>query len=191
VTVEGCADLLFHRWNVEAVEAKSRAAKGSQEKKSDNIESYIYRNDKNEICIPGDYLRGAVVNAAKFQQDPRSPRKSAMDLFKAGLVNLTPLAPVYSSSARVSSLGVVRPATVWDFEDKHRVLVQRSAITRARPAFKAGWRATIELLVMLPEYIPPQLLNETIATAGRLIGLGDYRPTYGRFVITHFERLVA
>ena len=177
VTVEGVCELIFHRWNVEAVEAKAKAAKGSEAKKTDNIESYVYRNDKNEICIPGDYLRGAVVNAAKFQQDPRSPRKSAMDLYKAGVVSLTPLA----------SLGKAK----WDYEDRHRVLVQRSAITRVRPAFKTGWRATFELLVVLPEYISPTMLNHTIATAGRLIGLADYRPTYGRYVITNFERLTA
>lgn len=175
VTLEGVADMLFHRWNVEAVEAKSKAAKGSAEKKTDNVESYVYRNEKRELCIPGDYLRGAIVLAAKYQQDPRSPRKSAMDLFKAGVVSLTQLA----------TLGI----TKWDYEDKHRVIVQRSAITRTRPAMRAGWKATFELLVMLPEYISPHTLNQTIQTAGRLGGLGDFRPTYGRFVITNFEVL--
>jgi hypothetical protein len=175
VTIEGVADMLFHAWNVEAVEAKAKAAKGSAEKKTDNLESYVYRNERGELCVPGDYLRGAIVLAAKYQQDPRSPRKSAMDLFKAGVVNLTPLA----------SLGKSK----WDYEDKHRVIVQRSAVTRTRPAFRKGWKATFEILVMLPEYISPQTLNQTISTAGRLGGLGDFRPTYGRFVVTNFEVL--
>jgi hypothetical protein len=37
VTIEGVADLLFHRWNPEAVDEKARAAKGSAAKKSDDI----------------------------------------------------------------------------------------------------------------------------------------------------------
>lgn len=177
VTIEGTADILFHRWNVEAVEAKSKAAKGSAEKKSDNIESYVYRDEAGTICIPGEYLRGAIIMAAKYRQDPRSPRKSAMDLFKAGIVSLSPLASV--------------GANKWDYEDKHRVIIQRSAVTRIRPALRSGWQATFELLVTLPEYISPQILNEVIGSAGRLVGIGDFRPTYGRFVVVNFERLIA
>lgn len=82
ITIVGTAPLLFHRWNCESVESKARAKKGSAEKKSDDVESYVYRTEKGELAIPGEYLRGAIVGAAKYQQDPRSPRKSASDLFK-------------------------------------------------------------------------------------------------------------
>jgi hypothetical protein len=171
--LRGSADLLFHRWNVEEVDAKSKAAKGSKAKKTDNIESYVYRNDAGELCLPGEYVRQAIINAAKFRQDPRSPRKSAMDLFKAGIVSLTPLA----------SLGVL----VWDYEHKCRVTVQRNGITRVRPALKAGWEATFEFMVNLPEYIGLEALNDVTTNAGRLVGVGDSRPTYGRFQIVHFD----
>lgn len=53
VTIRGDADLLFHRWNCEAVEAKAKAAKGSAAKKTDDVESYVYRNREGELCIPG------------------------------------------------------------------------------------------------------------------------------------------
>lgn len=92
VVINGHADLLFHRWNSDAVEAKAKAAKGSAAKKTDAIETYVWRNDAGDLCLPGEYLRGSIVAAAKFHQDPRSPRKSAMDLFKAGVVSLTDLA---------------------------------------------------------------------------------------------------
>jgi hypothetical protein len=175
VTIEGVAPILFHRWNCESVESKSKAKKGSAEKKSDDTESYVYRNDKGQICIPGEYLRGAIIAAAKFQQDPRSPRKSAADLFKATVVSLTELA----------SLGVKD----WDYMDKRRVCIQRNAITRCRPAMKEGWKATFILLINLPEYVEPSLLNTTIQAAGKLIGLADFRPSFGRFNVTKFEVL--
>lgn len=174
IEITGAADLLFHRWNNEAVAEKAAARKGSAAKKTDNIESYVYRNEDGELCLPGEYLRGAVVNAAKFRQDPRSPRKSAMDLFKAGVIALTPLA----------SLGVKN----WQYEDRRRVVVQRNAITRVRPALKAGWQCEIDLLVNLPEYIDDIFLREVLSMAGKLIGVGDFRPTYGRFDVTGFKR---
>src|SRR5215831_12961977 len=87
----GSSDLLFHRWNNDAVAAKSAAPKGSAAKRQDDIESYIFRNESGNLVIPGDYLWAAIVNGAKFRQDPRSPRKSAADIFKAGVISLTSL----------------------------------------------------------------------------------------------------
>jgi len=176
VRIVGVADLLFHRWNCEAVEAKGKAAKGSKAKKSDDIETYVYRTDAGELSVPGEYLRQSIIHAAKFRQDPRSPRKSAMDLFKAGVVALTPLA----------SFGTAD----WDYEHRCRVTIQRAGVTRCRPAMKAGWSIEVQLLVNLPEYIPPDVLQDVIVNAGRLIGLADFRPTYGRFSVAKFEVLV-
>jgi hypothetical protein len=171
--IEGAADLLFHRWNCEAVSAKAAATKGSKAKKSDDVETYVYRCDDGTLGLPGEYLRQSIIGASKFRQDPRSPRKSAMDLFKAGIVCLTPLA----------SLG----KDTWDYLDTRRVTVQRNGINRTRPAMKMGWAAQFELAVNLPEYIDRQMLREVIEQAGRLIGVGDFRPTFGRYGIVGFE----
>lgn len=173
VTIAGISSMLFHRWNCDAVGVKAAAAKGSKAKKTDNIESYVYRNEDGEISIPGEYLRQSIIHAAKFRQDPRSPRKSAMDLFKAAIVPLTELA----------SLGV----SDWDYEDRRRVTVQRNGITRVRPAMKPGWEATIDLLVNIPEYVSPILLRQVLDDAGRLIGVGDFRPTFGRFSVSNWQ----
>lgn len=174
VTIEGTSAILFHAWSCESVEAKGKAAKGSTAKKSDDVESYVYRNADGEICLPGEYLRQSVIHAAKFRQDPRSPRKSAMDLFKAGVVALTELA----------SLGTGE----WDYLDKRRVTVQRAGVTRVRPAFLAGWKATVELQVLTPEYIDPAMLLAVLNDAGKLVGVADNRPTYGRFQVVRFDR---
>ena len=175
VQLTGTADLLFHRWNSQAVDEKAKAAKNSNAKKTDDIESYVYRNDDGHLCIPGEYVRQAVVMAAKFRQDPRSPRKSAMDLYKAGVVPLTILA----------STG----KTAWDYEDTRRVVIQRAGVNRTRPALKQGWKAEFEFLILTPEYIAPMDLHSVMTQAGVLVGLADFRPTFGRFAITSFEVL--
>jgi len=175
VVVEGASDLLFHRWNCESVDAKSKAAKNSKSKKEDDIESYVWRDTDGKLCIPGEYFRQSVIHAAKFKQDPRSPRKSAMDLFKAGIVSLTTLAP----------LGVKQ----WDYLDTRRVTVQRAGINRTRPAMRVGWSTQLQFQVLTPEYIDPALFQDVLNTAGRLVGVGDFRPTYGRFFVKKFEVL--
>jgi hypothetical protein len=172
-TIEGVVPIIFHAWNNEAVAEKAGAKKNSAAKKSDNVESYVYRNEEGDICLPGIYVHGALVNAARFRQDPRSSRKSAMDLYKAAVSPMTELA----------SLGKAKG----DYLDRRRVTVQRAAITRERPAFQAGWKATMTFQVNLPEYVAAHDLLDVLALAGRVIGVADFRPTYGRFAITAFE----
>jgi hypothetical protein len=173
VTIAGTSDLLFHRWNDAAVAEKAKAAKNSKAKKTDTVENYVYRLESGELAIPGEYLRQSIIGAAKYRQDPRSPRKSAMDLYKAGVVSVKVLAGIGKKT--------------WDYEDRRRVVVQRSGITRVRPALLAGWRATFELMVLTPEYLDFATLLDTITAAGRLIGLADFRPTFGRFQVVKYE----
>lgn len=173
VTITGASAMLFHRWSCDAVAEKAAAAKNSKAKKSDNVESYVYRNDDGELCPPGEYIRQSIVHAAKFRQDPRSPRKSAFDLYKAGIVAMTDLC----------SFGVKD----WDFLDRRRVCVQRNGVTRERPAMRAGWRVSCQFQILVPEYIDQNALAETLTNAGRLIGVGDFRPTFGRFRVDEFK----
>lgn len=184
VTIRGVAPVLFHSWSVESVKAKGEAKKGSEAKKTDDVESYVYRDANGFICMPGTYILGSMTDkkngAAKYRQDPRSPRKSALDLYKAGVVTLTNLAPVLP-------VGTGKPTMDWDYLDRRRVVIQQSAITRSRPAFLEGWKAVFQLMVITPEYISPADLHACLIDAGRLVGVADFRPTFGRYQIDLYD----
>lgn len=173
--VIGTAPILMHQWNTESVAEKSAAAKGSRAKKTDDVESYAYRTDEGYLGIPGNAMSAAIAFAGKSSQDPRSPRKSMYDMLRAGVLPLdivTPFIPLTKD---------------WDYEDKQRVVVQRAAITRTRPAMREGWRVEFRLLIAIPEYLTLSVMSGLITQAGRLCGLLDHRPTYGRFSITSME----
>jgi hypothetical protein len=186
VTIVGDSAILFHRWQSDAVAAKAKAAKGSAAKKSDDIESYVWRDSDGVICLPGEYLRGSMIDprngAAKYRQDPRSPRKSALDLFRAGVISLTDLAPIIKADGK--------PAQDWEYVDRRRVTVQRAGITRERPAINAGWSATQRFLITTPQYIDARMLHQTLNDAGRLVGVADFRPTVGWFSVSSFRVIV-
>ena len=179
VEVEGTCPIIFHRWSIESVEEKSKAAKGSRAKKTDDVESYVYRDEEGYVCIPTEYFRQAIIQTARFKQDPRSPRKSAKDLMKAAIACDTEL-------NRIEDTGRVE-SKEWDYLFRCRVVIHGSAITRSRPAFKLGWKARFRLQILLPEYVSPQFLNELIALAGKINGVADQRPSYGRFQTTSFQ----
>jgi hypothetical protein len=173
-TIRGVADLLFHRWSNEDVAAKSTAKRGSSVKKTDNLEAYVWRDEDGQVCLPGVYVHKALVEAGKFMQDPRSSRaKQACDLFKAAFVPVSLLCPL---------------GPTWEIEDKRRMVVNRAGITRTSPGFKAGWEASFDFDVILPEYVSEAMFLEALSLAGRVIGLAQYRPTYGRFQVVNFAR---
>ena len=152
IQITGDSPILFHRWQSDSVEAKASAAKGSRAKKSDDVESYVWRDENGVICLPGEYLRGSMVDprngAAKYRQDPRSSRKSALDLFRAGVVSLTDLAAITKADGS--------KANEWDYLDRRRVTVQRAGVTRERPALNTGWTCEVQMMVLLPQYIDPR-----------------------------------
>lgn len=171
VTLTGSVPMIMHGWNVGAL--KGKPPKGTNKK--DILENYVYRDSNGNLGMPGYCFTAALVEAGRYRPDPRSPRKSLRDLMKAAVSPLTIVAPFEPNT------------TTWDYEDARRAVVQRAGITRVRPAMREGWKLTFEVLVNLPEYIEPTLLMQLINEAGTRCGLGDFRPTYGRFVMTGFE----
>lgn len=174
LAIKGDDPILFHKYDTEAVKAKADLKKGDDGKKKDNIESYVYRGEKNDIVLPGLNFKACLCEAAKSFKDPRSPRKSAKDLFRAGI-----------KCRHDASFGTKS----WDFIDKRGAVVQMNRITRERPALNAGWTLEIPIEVLLPEYINEKLLNDVIVHAGRCVGLLDFRPDFGLFRVTSFEKL--
>jgi len=153
----------------------SKQTPGSAVKKTDNLEAYVWRNEDGMVCLPGVYVHKALIEAGKFMQDPRSSRaKQACGLFKAAFVPVTLLVPL---------------GPTWEIEDKRRMVVNRSGITRTSPGFKAGWETTFEFDMILPEYVSEDMFHEALSLAGRVIGLGQYRPTYGRFAVVNIGRV--
>lgn len=60
------------------------------------------------------------------------------------------------------------------------VKIGRNRTMRARPRVPQGW-VTVHKFELLADVIDQRNLAPIIERAGRLVGLGDWRPTYGRF----------
>jgi hypothetical protein len=174
-TIRGVADLLMHKWNAQYVDEKSSAKKNSDIKKTDDPEMFISRTEQGEVAIPGEYIRMAIIGASKYLPDPRSPRKSMMDLMKAAFI----------VNEKLLSFGVRK----WDYLDRRRVVIQRSGINRTRPAMLTGWELSFSVTIFLSEYIDAKMFHKLLSMAGQFIGLADFRPSFGRFVITKFQEL--
>ena len=70
--------------------------------------------------------------------------------------------------------------------DVRPVVIQRSRIVRMRPAFKPGWKLDFTIEV-IDDTIHPEVVNDVLTLAGKTVGIGDYRPRFGRFMVTQFS----
>jgi hypothetical protein len=117
-------------------------------------------------CIPGEMIEAALIKAAA--QERRGPKA------RAGLVVRHDLKLLYD--------GPAEPQALWDataFHLRSAVRIGTSRIMRTRPMFR-DWQA--ELAVdFLPTLLNPQEVLSFLSTAGEQIGIGDWRPRFGRF----------
>lgn len=72
------------------------------------------------------------------------------------------------------------------YVDYRPVVVQRARVARARPALKPGWKLSF-VLEVIDDEMPADILQDILTLAGKAVGIGDYRPRFGRFNVTHFE----
>jgi len=171
----------MHCWNVEAVAEKSNAKKNSATKKTDDLESYVQRDEKGNIVIPTSNFCASIREAGKAFSDPTSPRASMRERLKAIIFPFEEYGVFKSVHEKTNK------EKTWDFVDARRVVIQRAGITRRRPGYDVGWNIEFKITVMEPEFLDKEKLIEIIENAGKFKAIGDFRPTYGRFRISSFD----
>lgn len=80
--------------------------------------------------------------------------------------------------------GPNKPEELWNdmrFVDQRSVVVQRARVIRTRPVFPQ-WKAHIEVSFD-EEEINERDVDWMVETAGKKIGIGDFRPKFGRFKV--------
>ncbi len=182
--IKGVAPLLQHRFPMPTLEAMSKGGKkttGSVDY-TEEWKKALYVIPKGFIYQPATHIEGAMVKAAVNFKIPGKRGKTYKDLFKAA-VFVTPDA---------ISHGIKEPKkldtdpTKRLYIDMRPVVVQRARVVRLRPAFAAGWELEFDI-ELADNQIAPELVNEILVLAGSTVGIGDFRPKFGRFMVTRFE----
>jgi hypothetical protein len=57
---------------------------------------------------------------------------------------------------------------------------------RSRPRLDA-WQVQFEVSVLDADAIPDEVLLQVLQDAGQKVGVLDYRPRFGRFMVTEFK----
>lgn len=183
VSVKGTAPLMQHRFPMPEFETMGKGSKKQTGAKDYTTEwkDYLYANGKG-IFQPAVHFESAMIAAAVNFKIQGKRGKTFKDLFRAAvfvspeeILHNIPVPEELDTDADKSLYLDLRP-----------VVVNRARIVRIRPTFAPGWKLDFEIQVM-DDSIHSELINDVLTLAGKTVGIGDYRPRFGRFMVTRFE----
>lgn len=122
-----------------------------------------------EQCIPSEAIEAALVKGAmKEKQGPAA---------KAGLI--------VENNCRLVYKGPRKPDELWKdakFRLRAAAKVGAGRVIRTRPRFDMPWSAEV-IVKFLPSLLNAKDVRSFLVTAGEQIGILDWRPRFGRFVV--------
>lgn len=180
-TIEGTADFLYNRMADEDI-ANFRAGKNtgdrSDAERGKAAEAKVYADDAG-LFVPAwnvkrSILDGARVAGLKLNRKPLAQRLSSV-LFVQDVARFVDAKkkPVRERDYMHEAMGRIPPRT------------GRASIVR-RPAMKVGWRLSAAVAV-LDDGVPADAIRAALEAAGVYVGIGSWRPEYGRFVVREWK----
>ena len=166
VKIEGISALLFNKFNPSETKGKKTVLIYSAE---DDAEKSLYKDDKGNVCTPSLHLEAAMIKSAvSFKM---KGRKTYKDVFKSGLT--------------------VEPELIKHKDNEYElytvpVVIQRSRVVKSR-AMKKKWGLDFVINIIDEESLTPAVVKTVLENAGKYIGIGDWRPKFGRFKIVEFK----
>ncbi len=177
-TIVGVAPLLMHNGQMaDPMNKFSRAMKAVTSKKKKTEEDYLemariefngglYIGDKGQPVLPGELIEACLINGAKATKQGKVA-KSAL---------------IVDGNFPLDFAGPKTAPELFE-DDNHRhtvgVKVGQARVMRTRPKFN-DWKLNFDVHY-LPESLNPAEVVEFVETAGRVAGLGDGRPRFGRY----------
>jgi hypothetical protein len=190
VTIEGTRPMLMHSLrllNKFDPLAKEFSRVKTIKKKTDADEIAIQRIDWQAALyhdedigpyVPSDNIEAMIREGAKLSKGGKDVQR--------GVTVLEDRAPLQYKGPR--DIEGLYNGGASDFIDARGVRNQTSRIIRCRPIFKK-WSLTFTAAFDSTVIKNADTLRGFIEDAGRLCGLGDYRPKFGRFQIAEFAEI--
>lgn len=184
VKVKGTAPLIQHRFPMPSLKEMTKGGK-LQSGATDYTQEwrdYFYANGDDEIYQPAVHFEGAMVKAAVNFKIQGKRGKTYKDLFKAAVFVTPDEIPHGVKVPDELDTDGDNPL----YLDMRPVVVNRARVVRIRPTFKPGWELEFTIEV-IDDQIPVEIVQDVLTLAGKTVGVGDFRPRFGRFNVVRFE----
>jgi len=175
IEIEGISPLLMNRPSMLMGDV-SRDNKPSSDDIKGMAEAKLYINDKKKLYQPSTHVSGALIEAGKHKKVV-GKGKSTYSKIVGYAVQIEPYEIEHlKQNWEIFSVLAVNPST-------------RGRNPLHRPMLKE-WKLSFEVVFDETE-IQPSIMKELFDIAGRIVGLGDWRPAkkgpYGKFQVTSWK----
>ena len=166
--IEGTAPLLQNK----IIEMNESPKKRSEEKDNAELATEKRYIVDGKIVQPAICIERAMVQASSSIKMQGSGKKTYKELFMGSVFVRPEFIEHQNQNWKVHKCTVVIPAT-------------KGRINRYRPVLDR-WALNF-VIEILDDRIKSDVLKLILDEAGRTKGIGDWRPRYGRFIVTKFE----
>jgi len=175
VTIQGISPLLMNRPSA-MIGDISKDKKGFKDDKGEKANDKLYVNQKGELYQPSTHIQGALIEAGKHKKVV-GKGKATYSKIVGYAVSINPFEIKHKKQKwEIFSILAVNPTT------KGRNLLHRPILKEWELDFEVDFDET---------EVPPTIMKELLDIAGRIAGLGDWRPQkkgpYGKFQVTSWK----
>jgi len=187
VKLEGAAPIVLHNGQLadplnEWARELSKVSRKKNKTEDDHLEMSriewlggLYTDEDGDVCVPGEMIEAMVKKGAQ--------KNKMGKLAEAGVL--------VDESPKLQYEGRVKPDKLDSlFGDKRFTLrvgvrVKQNRVMRTRPIFRK-WSLDFALQ-FLPDVVSASELKESLEWSSKAVGLGNWRPKYGRFRVAEFK----
>lgn len=142
----------------------------------------LYLDENQRPVVPSHMIEGMLYEAAKVYRKGKDI-KGALDVLDDALIEHSDSNPEKLVSNLTAEQLLKKPS----YRVMPCVKVQQARIIRTHPFFRY-WRFTFTMQLDT-EMVEESMFKDICIVGGRRIGLGDYRPKFGKFELTKFRKI--
>lgn len=170
-----------------AVREEKRQGETDDDREKRTWRGRIHADEKGEVFIPPTAFKNALYEIAKYLSE-RKPGKGQQTYTKHFEAGLAVIDPAYLGVHRDDVAG----QDLFLSAKGIRGAKGGARVWRTYPVIPAGWRAKVTIHLIDPVLVSsPAVVRRYLEEAGRLIGIGRFRPSnggyYGRFNVESFK----
>lgn len=183
LTLKGVSPLLLHNGRLanplDKFARQLKALNANRQKQDEDYEKIAkveflaswYADEKGSYVLPGHNLEAVMHEGSK-----RS--KNGKQVLSGAFIDCDPVIDFIGSNKTLDEL--------WA-GGEHALMVsirikKSSRVMRTRPMLPTGWKCSFDVTYD-PGVVSEEIIVRAFEVAGKEIGIGDWRPKYGRFVV--------
>lgn len=178
IVLEGATNLLINKFSHELNKEKTAIGKDKiPEWEEKNWHRKAYYDKENNLILPDTYITGSLRRGA-FSSGVQLNKKQGKKTISKGFVDgnlLIDVSPIIQTESELKPFDC-------------NVKIGTSTIMTIRPMIEKGWKVKFNIIDLNESFSKEELKN-LFDYCGKFIGVGDWRPKYGRYSIISIKEV--